>query len=272
MPRRPKLPPIKPARIRKLSFRRGISIGWIDNRVKSPEFGFLAEMQKREKSSWDLYTFLCCSADSSGLCKYSIRKIAQALQKGYNAIINAKNVLEDMDLIATRPIPEERNLTLWQVLTLPVVEGTYKARVKKRSSQVDVEMMDQTAKMVVDMFYMMVGQDKISSAKQIQGIKSVKRLIDDGFNIDDIRNAISWTVKNVPNAYSFAIIEKTIGQASKAKKTTEKKKAVNRLTEEFHDGDNVRWKGKIGTIEGPVVRFKNGVTFTRDIASELERL
>jgi len=272
MPPRPQLTPIKPDRVRKLSFKRGISIGWIDNRIKSADFGFLQEMQRREKGCWALYTFLCSSVDSNGLCKYSIRKIAQALQKGYNAVISAKNVLEDMDLLATRVLPRERNLTLWQVLSLPIREGQYKMRVNKPSARADKEVLDRTAGLLVDQFYFMTGQEKISSTKRQRGIKTVKRLIDDGFKLEDIQAAINWTVKNMPDVYSFAIIEETIGQAGAEKVKVEREQAATQLASRFRDGDRVRWGRKRGTVEGAVVRFDDGVRMLRQIAEKLERI
>lgn len=229
-------------------------------------------MQRREKSCWELYTFLCASVDSQGMCKYSIRKIAQALQKGYKAIISAKNVLEDMDLIATRVLPEERNLTMWQVLSLPIVEGHYKARVSRPTSQIDAELLEQTAGMLVDLFYSRLGQDKVSGTKRQQGIKAVRRLLDDGFKIEEIRAAIDWSVKNVPSVHSFGIVEETIGQARTQQQRMAEREAAEQAALQFRDGDRVQWRDKRGVVEGNIVRFDDGVGVLNRIAKELEKL
>lgn len=65
----------------------------------------------------------------------------------------------------------------------------------------------------VESFYQGIGQAKISKKEREQAIKVFNSLKKDGFTDDEIVFAVEWTLQNVKDVRSFAIIERTIGQA-----------------------------------------------------------
>lgn len=77
---------------------------------------------------------------------------------------------------------------------------------------------------IVNMFYIGIGQEKISRAKRERGVETSRKLIQDGFEPDDIQFAVEWTLKNPKGEiYDFSIIEHTIGQAMGARRIMESK-------------------------------------------------
>ncbi len=77
-------------------------------------------------------------------------------------------------------------------------------------------------------FYKRIGHDKISKEKRERAKKVVEELLQDGFSIDDIQFAATWSVENAKEKpYDFSILKHTIGQAvAVKKKQNAKKKAV----------------------------------------------
>ncbi|HJY82024.1 MAG TPA: hypothetical protein VKK81_13205 [Candidatus Binatia bacterium] len=67
---------------------------------------------------------------------------------------------------------------------------------------------------VIDRFYSMTGQLRISSQKRERSRAQLLDLLHQGFRIDDVFYAIDWTREhiNMP-IHSFGIIPKIIGQA-----------------------------------------------------------
>lgn len=68
---------------------------------------------------------------------------------------------------------------------------------------------------IVDLFYIGIGQEKISGEKRERGVQICRKLIQDGFEKEDIEFAVQWTVENSKlKIYDFSIIQHTIGQAT----------------------------------------------------------
>lgn len=65
----------------------------------------------------------------------------------------------------------------------------------------------------VESFYNSIGQAKISKKEREQATKVFNSLKKDGFTDEEISFAVAWTLQNVKDVRSFAIIERTIGQA-----------------------------------------------------------
>jgi len=80
--------------------------------------------------------------------------------------------------------------------------------------------------LLVNMFYNVIGQSKISKQKRERAEKNIRELTEDGFSQEDIIFAINWTIKNAKEKpYDFALIKDTIGQAMAAKKRNINRKA-----------------------------------------------
>lgn len=79
---------------------------------------------------------------------------------------------------------------------------------------------------IVSGFYKGIGQSRISKAKRERAEKSLKELLEEGFNPEDVQFAVEWTLKNTKEElYDFSIIKHTIGQAMAAKKKVKAEEA-----------------------------------------------
>ena len=75
---------------------------------------------------------------------------------------------------------------------------------------------------IVNVFYRGLGQQKISKRKREKSLKVLRKLIQDGFEPEDIRFAAQWTLENATEEpYDLAILEHTIGQAMAARSKQE---------------------------------------------------
>lgn len=81
---------------------------------------------------------------------------------------------------------------------------------------------------VISGFYRLTGQNRISKEKRERGLSIAKKLIKDGFSLEDIEFAAEWTPENVKEeVYDFAIIQHTVGQALAARDRIEsERKAI----------------------------------------------
>ncbi len=68
---------------------------------------------------------------------------------------------------------------------------------------------------IVKEFYKSINQPKITKSKLKKGIEIINQLLNEGFSIEEIAWSINWTIKNVKNIFSIAVITETISQALK---------------------------------------------------------
>ncbi|MBM3210861.1 hypothetical protein FJZ33_01490 [Candidatus Poribacteria bacterium] len=81
---------------------------------------------------------------------------------------------------------------------------------------------------VIDLFYNGIEQTKITKQKRERAEVNIKKLLKEGFTLEDIQFAIKWTLENAKEEpYDFSIINHTIGQAMAEKGKAEKKEAEN---------------------------------------------
>ena len=93
-------------------------------------------------------------------------------------------------------------------------------------------LIDLSPRAIISGFYRGIGQGKIAKEKRERAENDFKELLDDGFNPEDIRAAVEWTLKNAKEEpYDFSIIKHTIGQAMAAGKKVEEGKAKRRQRE-----------------------------------------
>lgn len=71
---------------------------------------------------------------------------------------------------------------------------------------------------LVNKFYRLLHQNKISKQKKERAIHQINELIKEGFNLEDIDFTIEWTTQNKSGIHSFGIIAETIGEALGRKK------------------------------------------------------
>jgi hypothetical protein len=81
---------------------------------------------------------------------------------------------------------------------------------------------------ICTLFYKGIGQEKISKQKRERAEINIKKLLEEGFTLEDIQYAIKWTLENAKEElYDFSIINHTIGQAMAEKGKVEKKEIKN---------------------------------------------
>jgi len=79
---------------------------------------------------------------------------------------------------------------------------------------------------IVSGFYKGIGQSRISKTKRERAEESLKELLEEDFNPEDVQFAVEWTLKNTKEElYDFSIIKHTIGQAMTAKKKAKAEEA-----------------------------------------------
>ena len=66
---------------------------------------------------------------------------------------------------------------------------------------------------LIDPFYRQIGQTKISREKMEKSERVLLKLLQENYTEDEIQFAIQWTIKNIPNVHSFAILPDVMGQA-----------------------------------------------------------
>lgn len=78
---------------------------------------------------------------------------------------------------------------------------------------------------IVTNFYKGIDQKKISSEKRERAINIGKKLLKDGYLLDDIEYAVEWTLEHATEeVYDFGLIQHTISQSIAEKSKIEKKK------------------------------------------------
>ncbi|MCX6723325.1 MAG: hypothetical protein NT094_04670, partial [Candidatus Staskawiczbacteria bacterium] len=81
---------------------------------------------------------------------------------------------------------------------------------------------------ICTLFYKGISQEKISKQKRERAEVNIKKLLEEGFTLEDIQYAIKWTLENAKEEfYDFSIINHTIGQAMAEKGKVEKKEIKN---------------------------------------------
>ena len=81
---------------------------------------------------------------------------------------------------------------------------------------------------IIDLFYKGIGQEKTSKQKRERAEIDIKKLLEEGFALEDIHFAVKWTLENAKEKpYDFSIINHTIGQAMAEKGKAEKKEIKN---------------------------------------------
>lgn len=83
-------------------------------------------------------------------------------------------------------------------------------------------------KALVEKFYSLLGQPKVSKQKKERGVFQIKKLIEDAFTLQDIDFAISWVVQNKSGIHSFGIVPETIGQALSEKQNQQNRKLLEK--------------------------------------------
>lgn len=79
---------------------------------------------------------------------------------------------------------------------------------------------------IISSFYEGIGQGKISREKRERAEVNIKRLLEEGFILEEIKYAVIWTHENArEEPYDFSIINHTIGQAMAAKEHEKAKEA-----------------------------------------------
>lgn len=79
---------------------------------------------------------------------------------------------------------------------------------------------------IISSFYEGIGQGKIPREKRERAEISIKRLLEEGFTLEEIKYAVIWTLKNArEEPYDFSLINYTIGQAKAAKIKEEEENA-----------------------------------------------
>jgi hypothetical protein len=120
-------------------------------------------------------------------------------------------------------------------------ENVDKNKLKGKYSQIDHTLTDHPFKDNKDslkdtlslhdictLFYKGIGQEKISKQKRERAEVNIKKLLEEGFTLEDIQYAIKWTLENAKEElYDFSIINHTIGQAMAEKGKIEKKEIKN---------------------------------------------
>jgi hypothetical protein len=83
----------------------------------------------------------------------------------------------------------------------------------------------------VELFYIKIGQNKISEKKKQTGEDICFGLLNEGFSPEDITYAIDWIKDNVSEVYSFGIVPQIIGQALSCKIQNQERLEVEELNE-----------------------------------------
>jgi hypothetical protein len=84
---------------------------------------------------------------------------------------------------------------------------------------------------LVELFYIKIGQNKISEKKKQTGEDICFGLLNEGFSPEDITYAIDWIKDNVSEVYSFGIVPQIIGQALSCKIQNQERLEVEELNE-----------------------------------------
>jgi len=86
---------------------------------------------------------------------------------------------------------------------------------------------------IYTLFYKGIGQEKITKQKKERAEVNIKKLLEEGFTLEDIHFAVKWTLENAKEEpYDFSIINHTIGQAMAAKEQEKVKEAKRLETEQ----------------------------------------
>jgi len=100
----------------------------------------------------------------------------------------------------------------------PNKDNIYKDSLKDTLSQSEI----------CTLFYKGIRQEKISKQKRERAEENIKKLLEEGFTLEDIQFAVKWTLENAKEKpYDFSIINHTIGQAMAEKGKAEKKEIEN---------------------------------------------
>ncbi len=109
----------------------------------------------------------------------------------------------------------------------------------------------------VKLFYIGIGQKRISKIKRERGNKVVQELKADGFSLEDIAYAAEWTPKNAKEeVYDMAILKHTIGEAVSTREAGQQ--ATDREREEaagFRAAEEERRR-----LQGEILKIREGMT------------
>lgn len=87
------------------------------------------------------------------------------------------------------------------------------------------------ANQYINSFYASLGQKRISKKERERAIEVYDSLKKEGFTEEEISFAVEWTINNVKDARSFAILEHTIGQALSEKEKILEQQALEEKRE-----------------------------------------
>ena len=107
-----------------------------------------------------------------------------------------------------------------------------------------------TADQQATTFYSSIGQTKISHKESVRAREVYNSLKREGFTDEDISFAIDWTLHNLKEVRSFAIIEHTIGQAlAEREKLLEQQARKEHTQEEEQTGHQKHYREKGGNAK-----------------------
>ena len=96
--------------------------------------------------------------------------------------------------------------------------------LKNNTQNREINIIDHSLSDMVNLFYTKLGQNKVSKREREAANAEIKKLLEEGFTLEDVKYTINWTFKNWKETpYSIGCLSKSIGQAMAAKKKIEVK-------------------------------------------------